>query len=115
MKTELINAGTPIELAEALSIGVNRDSGLIAFSEEEMAVTRNWEEGRVTIDIGTEIIDFNCWCYCKNDEVELEKINVPFNTHKINFNDLNSFIAFIGNVANKEYHFYNNKIYTAIY
>lgn len=46
---------------------VNRNEGLIGVIKESMEETRNWEEARVTIDIGKEEIDFNV-VYCADEE-----------------------------------------------
>lgn len=49
---------------------VNRSAGLIAVTKEGIEETRKWEEGRVTIDIGTKNVDFQVCSYLTKEEVD---------------------------------------------
>lgn len=49
---------------------VNRNAGLIAVTKEGIEETRKWEEGRVTIDIGTKNVDFQVCSYLTKEEVD---------------------------------------------
>lgn len=43
----------------AIQPAVDRNEGLLAVTEEGIQETREWEEGRVTVDIGTRTFSFN--------------------------------------------------------
>ncbi len=51
---------------------VNRNDGLISFTEEGMEETRHWEEGRVTIDITAKKVLFDVYYYDTEDEISKE-------------------------------------------
>lgn len=55
-----------IEFVDAKS----RNDGLISVTEEGMEETRNWEEGRVEIDIGKETVNFMVFFETSDDEYE---------------------------------------------
>ena len=111
---ELVDAGLPTELALVFSEGVNRNDGLIAFSEKRMEETRYWEEGRVTIDIGTEIINFDCW-EKYYEGLSLEVVNVPYQYHAIPFSDFSDFLTYFDDPCDKKYVFIDGAECTAIY
>ena len=46
---------------EVLRQAENRNTGLLGVSPEAIKETRKWEEGRVTIDIEKEMINFEVW------------------------------------------------------
>lgn len=49
-----------VKLLESIGAGYyDRNAGLIATDEEEIKDTRDWEEGRVTIDMDNKTFDFN--------------------------------------------------------
>lgn len=52
---------------------INRNKGLISFSEEGMEETRYYEEGRVTINIESKNIDFDVFAYMSEEEYEKYK------------------------------------------
>lgn len=115
---ELLDAGVNIELAHVFSDGANRDNGFIAFSGKRMEETRYWEEGRVTIDIGTKIIDFDCWCRWDPEDWEgstFDRVEVPYYSHAIPFSDFFDFAIYIGNTAGKRYTFLDGEEYMGIY
>ncbi|MBO7696295.1 MAG: hypothetical protein J6T10_26965 [Methanobrevibacter sp.] len=111
---ELINAGMSQELAHALTTDSNRNDGLIFFTEKEMEITRNWEEGRVTINIDTQTIDFDCWCKWGVEEAHYEK-HIPFNTHCILFDDFYAFCEWLTDIEDTCFCFCDGNKYTAIY
>lgn len=53
---------------------VDRNSGLLCVTEEGMKDTRQWEEGRVTIDIGTQTVNFDVLSHYTKDEVQKYEI-----------------------------------------
>ena len=63
-----------VKLLESTGAGYdNRNTGLIATSEEEMNDTRYWEEGRVTIDMYNKKFDFNVF-FTRYDEDDINEI-----------------------------------------
>ena len=58
------------EIAElAATLPVNRNDGLIAFTSLEMENTREWEEGRVTIDLSEKVIAFEALIVIDEEEL----------------------------------------------
>ena len=117
---ELISQGVNVELATALGNGANRDDGLIAISEKGMKETRVWEEGRVIIDIGRGIVDFDVFCTWHDEYFEKEfskQCYVPFNRHHIYFDDFKEFASNFEEVKGWCYKFVGDIDYytTAIY
>lgn len=49
---------------------VNRNDGLISFTEEGIEENRNWEEGRVSIDIENKTVDFRVYYDNTNEDDE---------------------------------------------
>ena len=49
---------------------VNRNEGVLAVTEEGIKETRRWEEGRVTVDIGTEEFTFDVMWHMSDEEYE---------------------------------------------
>lgn len=41
----------------------SRNEGLIGVTQDQIDATRKWEEGRVTIDIVHETVNFDCWWF----------------------------------------------------
>lgn len=72
----------------------NRNNGITSISEEGMTETRNWEEGRVTIDLDSKTIDFDV--FWKLDDVEDPEIELKmkyakqldFNPFEMSFEDI---------------------------
>ena len=63
----------------------NRNDGITSISEEGMTETRNWEEGRVTIDLDSKTIDFDV--FRKLDDVEDPEIELKMkNAKQLDFN-----------------------------
>lgn len=63
----------------------NRNNGITSISEEGMTETRNWEEGRVTIDLDSKTIDFDV--FTKLDDVEDPEIELKMkNAKQLDFN-----------------------------
>ena len=81
----------------------DRNDGLINVTKEGMQETRDWEEGRVIIDIGQEVIDFNVMFYCDEDELEEEEIksieDLNYYTREVPFRDWDSFKDDLENIA----------------
>jgi len=49
---------------------INRNEGLLAVTEQGMEETRKWEEGRITVDIGTEEFIFDVMWRMGNEEFD---------------------------------------------
>lgn len=77
-----------------LEKAISRNLGLTSISEEGMKETRDWEEGRVTVDIDNQKIDFDV--FWKLDDVEdtglLSRMEnakqLDFNPFDMNFEDI---------------------------
>lgn len=54
--------------ANNVEIAKDRNSGLIAISDEGIHETRAWEEARVEIDLDEKLIDFDVVYYCDKDD-----------------------------------------------
>lgn len=51
---------------------INRNDGLVSFSENGIQETRNWEEGRVSIDIENKTVKFEVyWDFSDDDDEDL--------------------------------------------
>lgn len=72
----------------------NRNNGITSISEEGMTETRNWEEGRVTIDLDSKTIDFDVLWNLDDEEdpeIELKMKNakqLDFNPFEMSFEDI---------------------------
>ena len=90
---------------ESFTPAVDRNEGLLAFTQEGMDETRGWAEAGVVIDIVHETVNFNVFSYYKDeaelkdmmgvsdedfkDEFEITDLNYdPFN---VSFKDWNDF------------------------
>lgn len=49
---------------------INRNDGLVSFSENGIQETRSWEEGRVSIDIENKTVKFEVYCDFSDDDDE---------------------------------------------
>ena len=54
----------------AFKEATGRNDGLIGLTKRQMNATRHWEEGRVTIDILNETVNFDCWCFETNEDYD---------------------------------------------
>ena len=74
---------------------INRNKGLISFSEEGMEETRYYEEGRVTINIESKNIDFDVFAYMSEEEykkIDIPKIkNIDVDITNISFDEFDEF------------------------
>ena len=74
---------------------INRNKGLISFSEEGMEETRYYEEGRVTINIESKNIDFDVFAYMSEEEykkIDIPKIkNIDIDITNISFDEFDEF------------------------
>lgn len=127
---EITGAGlTPDELgyAEEAYIGVefepatNRNDGLIAITKEGIESTRDWEEGRVTIDLDTKTVDFQVYSIISEDEYEdwgvvLDEITavIPFNLEEVPFESLNELKEFFVNNSYFKVEGETKQVYTII-
>lgn len=95
-----------------------RDEGIIGITQKDIEETRNWEEGRISIDIENKTIDFDVIREytleeLKNDydEEEIKELNIKKidrNFKNISFEDIFELKAFIDKANYKnEYYFYN--------
>lgn len=74
---------------------VNRSDGLIAVTKEGIEETRKWEEGRVTIDIGTKKVNFQVCSFCTKEEIDTyyddrdasKFVECDFDISNLHFND----------------------------
>lgn len=89
---------TPSELVRAKELYPNtkfkkctsRSTGLIAITEDGMEDTRNWEEGKVIIDIDNNMLDFDVYWTDKLEDCEysdeyIAKMLRDFNPYNISF------------------------------
>ena len=95
-----------------------RNEGIIGITQEDIEETRDWEEGRVSIDIENKKIDFEVINeYTEEelkddyDEKEIKELNIKKidrNFKNISFEDIFELKAFIDkSIYEKQYHFYN--------
>lgn len=118
---ELMRIGIDENIARVLGMEANRDNGLIAISKEGIEETRFWEEGRVTIDIGREIVNFEVFLnYTDEDEDEDEIspkcIESGYDNHNIPFCFFYNFSCLFLNVNKRIFKFNNGDgVLTAIY
>lgn len=81
----------------------NRNDGLINITKEGMQDTRDWEEGRVVIDIGREVIDFNVMFTLDEDELDEEEVksieDLNYYTREVPFRDWDSFKDDLENIS----------------
>lgn len=61
---------SPTVKGYSFKTATSRNDGLIGLTERQMNITRHWEEGRVTIDILNETVNFNCWVFETNEEYD---------------------------------------------
>lgn len=85
----------------------NRNEGLIAVTDVGIENTRQWEEGRVIIDLSSETVCFDVLWYTDREEYRREYVGeyenwsfkdlqeCRFNPDSIPFEDFSSFIDFI--------------------
>lgn len=83
------------------SLATNRNLGLISFTDEGMEETRNWEEGRLTIDIDFDDKDYDFYgnknlvdfeVYFQVDEEEInESYEEEIKSGKLDLNNLTEF------------------------
>ena len=85
----------------------NRNEGLLSVTDHGKEETRKWEEGRVTIDLGTETFNFDVlWYdspedffeeYCdESDDREFEDLTeCPFDLSSVPFADIDELISFV--------------------
>ncbi len=90
---------------------INRNRGLLAVTENGVELTRYWEEGRVTIDLRSETVDFGALWYWEPDEYRkdyleedddwdfesLPKCDIDFSN--ISFDKFDEVISFIDDHA----------------
>ena len=89
---------------------------LFGVTEKQIQNTRDWEEGRITIDIENKTIDFDVLYYPDieelkedyGDKLKIQEINRDFKN--IPFEDVFDLNAFIDKaVYNRQYYFHNAK------
>ena len=124
------------------NIGVDRNLGLISFTEENMEDTRRYEEGRLTITIDFKnnkdhlfnkngIVDFEVYSIaddeyleeCYKEEIESGEINLDnavkfkFDVHNMTLEDINTFLRLYDDVVESNGFFRdkNNNLYQMIY
>lgn len=120
-KPELSYVDEPSPILDFFAHCANRDNGLIAVSPDEMRETRNWEEARVTIDIGTKEIDFGVlidYDYFDSEEkLEYnEEVNIlDIDPHHIPFDRFNEFAYYFTEVEGKHFRCADGNVYIAIY
>ena len=92
-----------------------RNEGVIEISELGMEENRNWEEGRVTIDIEKETIDYNVLHEIYEDDIQdykddgykIEEINIDFKN--IKFENIFELKAFIDKANYQSEYYFKNK------
>lgn len=90
---------------------VDRNNGLIAFTEEEMEETRSWEEGRVSIHLDTLTVDFDVlWIIDKKEFIKEYKnskfvMEDKFKYRNLSYDDFVKFKEHIDElISNKIYY-----------
>ncbi len=84
----------------------NRNNGLISVTENGKEETRKWEEGRVTIDLGSETFKFDvAWFdmpeeyfeeYCDEEDLQFEDLAIcKYDLDAVPFADVEDLIEFI--------------------
>ena len=97
-----------------------RNEGIIGITEEDINETRDWEEGRITIDINTKTIDFGVIDeytlkelqenYDEEEIKELDIKDIDREFNNIPFEEVFELKAFIDKSNYKEeYYFHNNR------
>ena len=91
-----------------------RNYGIIEVEEKGMKENRYWEEGRVTIDIENEDINFRVFNYITEEEVKeyyiednFEDINIDF--EHIKFEEIFNIKAFIDKACYNSQYYFKNK------
>lgn len=71
-RTEVMGSDniSPTIKGYGINKATSRNDGLIGLTERQINTTRDWEEGRVTIDILNETVNFNCWVFETNEEYD---------------------------------------------
>lgn len=82
---------------------VDRNNGLIAITEKEMANTRIWEEARVTIDITNKVINFN--------SIYVEPMAHYLEDYSVNINDLPTTDIDYSNISFDDFEKFSNELY----
>lgn len=82
--------------SEALRCTEGRNEGLIGVSEKAINMTRKWEEGRVTIDIEKETINFRVWWESSEEDFGIDYpdgklVDLDANLECITFDKFNDF------------------------
>lgn len=97
------------------SVGVNRNEGLVAITEEGMAGLQKWSEADVRINLDTKSVSvaglfFGVGNDDDEEECEDEEVmNIEGNLDEIPFEDLNQFVEkVVTAINNKIYTFSNN-------
>lgn len=102
---------TPSEVKIAKSMFPNetfkectgRNNGLLAITKEGIEKTRDWEEGRVTIDIGTKTVNFNvCWNY-KDYGENYEQVDLNLDLENLTYDGLLKLKEIIEDYCNNDY------------
>ena len=98
-----------------LPIFKSRNDGIIRVSEEGLKRTRDWEEARVTIDIGTEKVDFDAVHYPDegdiNDYIEEGDVfeETEIRLKGMIFDDVFYLKQFIEKACYEERYYFHNK------
>lgn len=86
---------------------VDRNRGLISVTEGGMEETRKWEEGRVTIDLGSETFNFEtAWfdpfdvyvedCCDEDEDVKIEDfVKCPYDLACVPFSEIDGLISLV--------------------
>ena len=82
---------------------LSRNHGLISLTDKGMGATRDWEEGRVTIDFAKEAVDFDVFFKIRRQDYddeeweeyygEAESLIIGYNIHEVKFNDFDHFFS----------------------
>ena len=96
-------------------IATNRNDGLIAISEEGVNNTRYWEEARVEIDIGTEMIHMQLYYELdkmdmdERDDIVYQEANMDYTS--VSFKDFKTlYNEIISNIERGNYYYTHNNI-----
>lgn len=92
---------------------LNRNNGLIAYTDEMMTQHENYGEGFLDIYLDDEIVCSSCYMFLpEQSEDDDEPIHIDFNFEEISFDELNYAIGYFSNMCycNKFLFEYENEV-----
>jgi len=96
---------------------INRNEGIIEFTEKGIEENRSWEEGRISIDIDNKTINYKVYDIIdekskeeieKTENIKLVPMEIDFNFDKISFEKIFELWAIISKAKYKENYYLKN-------